>query len=204
MKLYHCQMTRSIRVLWCLEEMKLDYDLEVMAFPPRVMQKSFKEINPLGTVPYFVDGDLGMSESCAICHYLATSYGDGSLLIDSQHKEYGKFLDWMYYSDATITFPQAVILRYTILEPPERQQPQVVEDYKAFLAGRLKKLEQGLEGKTYLCAERFTIADICVGFALIFAEKVLHIEEIFTPNIKAYYERLQQREAFQKATLGSL
>lgn len=204
MKLYHCEMTRSIRVLWCLEEMKLDYEIEVLAFPPRVLQKSYKEINPLGTVPYFVDGSVEMTESCAICHYLAERYGDGSLLIDKFHPEFGSFLNWMYFSDATATFPQAVMLRYSRLEPPERQSDQVVEDYKAFFLGRLKKLEKELEGKTFLCDERFTIADICLGFSLIFAKKVLFIEEVFTPNIASYYQRLEQREAFQKAVQGKL
>jgi glutathione S-transferase len=184
--------------------MALDYELEVMPFPPRVFHKAFKELNPLGTVPYFVDGKIEMTESSAICHYLAEKYGDGSLLVDKNHAEYGSFLNWLYYSDATITFPQAVMLRYSMLEPDERKSEQVVEDYKAFFLGRLRKLEAELEGRSYLCDERFTIADICVGFALVFAKLVLKIEEAFSPNIQAYYERLSAREAFKKAMSGDL
>lgn len=204
MKLYHCEMSRSIRVLWVLEELGFDYELEVMPFPPRVFQKSFKEINPLGTVPFFVDGKTQMTESSAICHYLVEKYGDGKLSIDRNHEEYGAYLNWLYYSDATITFPQAVMLRYSFLEPDERKNQQVVDDYHAFLAGRLRKLESDLEGKTYLCDEKFTIADICVGFSLFFARAMLKLEDVFTPNIAAYYERLEQREAFKRATQGKL
>lgn len=204
MKLYHCELSRSVRVLWVLEELGLDYELEVLAFPPRVHEKAFKEINPLGTVPFFIDGDIKLTESCAICHYLADKYGGGSLMLDKTHAEYGSFLDWLYYSDATITFPQAVMLRYSILEPQERRSKQVVEDYKAFLLGRLRKLEAALEGKNYLCADTFTIADICVGFALVFAKVVLKLDEVFTPNISAYYQRLSDRPAFQQATQGEL
>src|SRR5690606_14519700 len=108
------------------------------------------------------------------------------------------------YSDATITFPQAVMLRYSVLEPDERKLPQAVEDYKFFLLGRLRKLESALENKNYLCAEQFTIADICVGFALIFSKEVLKIEDVFTPNIARYYQQLSTRPAFQKATQGKL
>lgn len=204
MKLYHCPLTRSVRALWALEELGLDYELEVLPFPPRVLQKSYKEINPLGTVPYLIDGETELSESCAICHYLADKYGKGELMLDKNHKEYGAFLNWLYYSDATITFPQAVMLRYSVLEPDERKSPQVVEDYKGFLLGRLRKLESALDNKNYLCDDRFTIADICVGFSLVFAKYVLNIEEVFTPNIAKYYERLAARPAFIKATQGQL
>jgi len=184
--------------------MGLDYDIEVLPFPPRVYKKSFKEINPLGTVPFFVDGDTEMTESSAICHYLVEKYGDGLFSIDKSHREYGDYLNWLYYSDATITFPQAIILRYSTLETEERRQPQVVDDYYAFLSGRLRKLESALEGKDYLCDNRFTIADICVAYALLFAKRNLKLEDLFTPNITKYYNNLQQREAFQKASQGAL
>ena len=204
MRLYHCAHTRSVRVLWALEELALDYELEVLPFPPRVFQKSYKEINPLGTVPFFVDGDVQMTESVAICHYLVERYGPTPLALTSSEPEYADYLNWLYYSDSTITFPQAVMLRYTQLEPPERRQPQVVDDYLAFLLGRLRKLETALANRDYLCAGRFTIADICVGFALFFAKEVLQLEDIFTPAIARYYQRLSSRPAFIQATQGKL
>jgi glutathione S-transferase len=204
MKLYHCELSRSVRVLWTLEELGLDYELEVLPFPPRVFQKSFKEINPLGTVPFFIDGETQMTESSAICHYLVDTYGKGKLAIDRTHKEYGNYLNWLYYSDATITFPQAIILRYSVLESDERKNQQVVDDYHAFLSGRLRKLESELENKQYLCDNRFTIADICVGYSLLFAKVNLKLDDLFTPNITRYYQHLQTRPAFQKASQGEL
>lgn len=204
MRLYHCAHTRSVRVLWTLEELALDYELEVLPFPPRVFQKSYKEINPLGTVPFFVDEDVQMTESVAICHYLVERYGPTPLALTSSEPEYADYLNWLYYSDSTITFPQAVMLRYTQLEPPERRHSQVVDDYHAFLLGRLRKLETALANRDYLCAGRFTIADICVGFALFFAKEVLQLEDIFTPAITRYYQRLSSRPAFIQATQGKL
>ena len=63
MKLYHCANARSLRPLWALEELGLDYELELLPFPPRVFKKAYLAINPLGTIPFFVDGDATMTES---------------------------------------------------------------------------------------------------------------------------------------------
>jgi hypothetical protein len=64
MTLYHCLDARSLRCLWTLEEMSIkDYKLITMPFPPRIFFKKFLKINPLGTIPYFVDGDVKMTES---------------------------------------------------------------------------------------------------------------------------------------------
>ena len=51
MKLWHCKDARSLRPLWTLEEMQLDYDLEVMPFPPRFLHPGYLEVKVLGTVP---------------------------------------------------------------------------------------------------------------------------------------------------------
>jgi glutathione S-transferase len=71
MKLYHCPDARSLRPLWALEEMKLEYDLINMPFPPRASYPGYLNLNPMGTVPTFIDGDTTITESSGICHYLA-------------------------------------------------------------------------------------------------------------------------------------
>jgi len=197
-QLYHCNQARSMRPLWALEEMRLDYELHAMQFPPRVFHKDYKEINPLGTIPCLVDGDVVMTESAGICQYLADVHGPTPLGVTPAEAEYGSYLNWLHRSDATLTFPQTLVLRYSALEPEERRVPQVVEDYKAWFLGRLKSVERGLEGRDYLCAERFTMADIAVGYALLLASNLGMAEE-FTPNIKAYFARLQDRSAYQCA-----
>ena len=72
--LHHCKSARSFRPLWMLEELGLSYDLRMHAFPPKVVARSFLTINPLGTAPAFVDGEARMTESAAICQYLAARY----------------------------------------------------------------------------------------------------------------------------------
>ena len=65
-KLYHCKRSRSLRPLWTLEELGLDYELITMQFPPRLTYEGYLEINSLGTVPTLVDGDVTLTESTAM------------------------------------------------------------------------------------------------------------------------------------------
>ncbi len=198
MKLYHCVNARSIRPLWALEEMGLDYELITMPFPPRFEYQGYLDINPLGTVPTFVDGDLTLTESTAICHYLVEKHGPTSIGVGVDEPEYGNYLNWLYRSDATLTFPQTLVLRYSRLEPEERKIPQVVEDYSKWYLSRLRGVETALQGKEFLCADRFTIADIAVGYAL-FMGISLGLNERYKPNCKRYLESLMSRQAFIKA-----
>ncbi len=198
MKLYHCTIARSLRPLWTLEEMGLDYELIVLPFPPRVFEKSYLSINPLGTVPYFEDGDVKMTESSGICHYLVERYGPSDLAVDKDDPYYGDYLNWLYQSDATITFPQTVYLRYTQLEPEERRLPQAAEDYRKFFLGRLRWLDAALETREYLCAGRFTIADICVSYALVLARNI-GLAGDFPERVADYMARATDRPAFRRA-----
>lgn len=198
LKLYHCKGARSVRPLWTLEEMGLDYELVSMKFPPRFFQKDYLEVNPLGTVPFFTDGQAEMTESAGISQYLAEKYGPTDIALTVDHPEYGNYLNWIHRSDATLTFPQTIVLRYTMLEPEERRLKQAAEDYTQWFFARLRSVEQALEGKEYLCADKFTLADICTGYALYLAT-TLGFKDGFKPNTAAYYERLSARPAFQRA-----
>ena len=106
MKLYHCSDARSLRPLWALEEMRLDYELINMEFPPRFGYPGYLDINPLGTVPTFLDGDLTMTASSGICHYLVEKYGPTDIGIRVDEQGYGEYVNWLYRSDAKLTFPQ--------------------------------------------------------------------------------------------------
>ena len=198
MKLYHCKNSRSLRPLWTLEEMQLDYELVTMNFPPRFEHDGYLDVNPLGTVPSLVDGGVTLTESTAICHYLAEKYGPTPLAVASDEVEYGEYLNWLYRSDATLTFPQTLVLRYTRLEPEERRVPQVVEDYTKWYLSRLRSVESALEDREYLCADRFTIADIAVGYAL-FMGISLGLSEYYKPNCQRYLKSLMEREGFIRA-----
>ncbi|MBT6277903.1 MAG: glutathione S-transferase family protein [Chromatiales bacterium] len=196
--LFHCSNARSMRPLWVLEEMGLDYELNVLPFPPRVHQKTYLATNPLGTVPYLIDGDVRMSESPAICHYLVERYGPTPLAVNPDEPDYASYLNWLYMSDATLTFPQTLFLRYTRLEPEERRNPQAAEDYRRWFHGRLRSVEAATADRQYLCAGRFTIADVCVAYALHLATS-LGLDADFKENTARYFEHIKTIPSYQRA-----
>jgi glutathione S-transferase len=198
MKLYHCADARSLRPLWALEELGADYELVNMAFPPRATYPGYLNINPLGTVPAFVDGDVTLTESTGICHYLGEKFAPTDLRVDPSEPAFGEYLNWMYRSDATLTFPQTIVLRYTRLEPKERRLPQAAEDYTVWYLSRLRSVEAALEDREFLCAGRFTMADIAIHYALFLGE-TLGLAERYKPRSRDYLERLKERPAFRRA-----
>lgn len=198
MKLWHCKDARSLRPLWAMEEMGIEYELEVMPFPPRFLQKEYLAINPLGTIPYFVDGETRMTESSGICHYLVERYQRYDFGLKSDHREFGAYLNWLYHSDATLTFPQTIYLRYTTLEPEERRLPQAAEDYRKWYLARLRLLDARVKDHEFLCDGRFTIADIAIGYALLLGEN-LGISGGYQPTTRDYLNRLKARPGFVRA-----
>jgi glutathione S-transferase len=199
MKLYHCKGARSLRAVWALEEMGLPYELISLQFPPRVFHKDYKEVNPLGTVPALVDGALTMTESAGVCQYLAEKYGPTPLGVAKEENDFGLYLNWLHRSDATLTFPQTIVLRYTLLEPEERRSAQVAADYRQWFLARWRSVEAALKDRDYLCADRFTMADIAVGYALYLA-RTLAIDEALTPNVMTWWDRISSRPAFRRAS----
>ena len=198
-ELYHCHDARSFRALWALEELGLSYRLHDLPFPPRVLQPEYLQLNPLGTIPLLIDGDVRMTESAAIPQYLATRYGPSPLAVDVTEPDYGLWLDWLHRGEATLTFPQTIVLRYTRLEPEARRLQQAADDYAQWFLSRLRHLTRALsDGREWLCAGRFTVADISVGYALIFA-RTLNLDHRFSPEIAAYWDRLSARPAFRAA-----
>ena len=196
--LYHCADARSFRALWALEELGLPYELKLLAFPPRVREPGYLAENPLGTIPLLVDGETRMTESAAIVQYLATRDGPSALSVEPGDPAYGAWLNGLHFGEATLTFPQTLVLRYSRLEPPERRNPQVAEDYGRWFMARLRGLDAVLQSSDWWCGDRFTGADISVGYALLLAH-TLGLQERMSPAVLAYWARLQARPGFQAA-----
>lgn len=195
--LHHCRSARSFRPLWALEELGLAYELNLMPFPPRARVEGYLDLNPLGTVPVLQDGATVMTESAAMLPYLAAKAGPTPLAVAPDEPAFGAYLNFLVMGEATLTFPQTLVLRYRVLEPEERRLPQAAEDYERWFLSRLKGAAQML-GEHYACADRFTLADISVGYALRLADTI-GLADRFPDKIAAYYARLQARAAYQRA-----
>ncbi|NJC09513.1 glutathione S-transferase family protein [Polymorphobacter fuscus] len=197
MKLYHCLGARSLRALWTIEELGLDCDLVVLPFPPRKRVAGWMEANPLGTIPLLVDGPLRMTESVAIAQYLATVGADTSLAVAPDETDYGWYLDFLHHADATLTFPQTVYMRYRLFEP--HRGLEVAGDlYAQWYVARLAKVAARLADRAYLCADRFTAADIAIAYALFLSTRI-GLGDRLPPRLVAWLATMTARPAFQSA-----
>jgi glutathione S-transferase len=145
-----------------------------------------------------LDGETRMTESAAICQYLATRYGPSPLAVQPDEPAYGAFLNFLHFGEATLTFPQAIVLRYSRLEPEERRQQQVAEDYARWFYGRLRAIEAIVSRSAYVCADRFTVADISVGYAMLLSQ-FNGLSEKLPDAVRGYWERLKARDGFKRA-----
>ncbi|MEI4509029.1 glutathione S-transferase [Sphingopyxis sp. CCNWLW253] len=194
--LYHCPDARSLRCLWAVEEAGIDVDLKLLKFPPRAFEPDYRAVNPLMTIPGWVEDGQLMTESAAICERIA----EGTPLeVRRDEADYWAWRNWLHRSDATLTFPLAIMIRYTRVEPEERRLAQAVEDYKAFFGGRAKSIEAALsDGREWLVAGRFTIADIVIGYAAFLAT-TLGADDVLGDATKAWLDRCMARDGFRRA-----
>ena len=195
--LWHCADARSFRALWTLEEMGLPYELKLLKFPPRHLEPGYLDENPLGTIPLLVDGEERLTESSAITEYLCTKYGPSPLAVAPSEPGYGAWLNWLHHGEATLTFPQTLVLRYKVFEPHKGLQ-QAGDDYAHWFVKRTVLADTALERSDWLVAGRFTTADISVGYALLLAANLKLIDRL-TPRLQDYWARLQDRDGFKRA-----
>jgi glutathione S-transferase len=199
---YSAPNTRAIRVIWVLEEIGAKAEIRSMPYPPRQHAPDYFAVNPTGLVPLLIDGEVRLSESMAICDYLATKHRS-PLVVRTSDPERPQFLQWLWYGESTLMTP---LSRLAIVRQVERQferkgGPEVdaiIAGARDHVAERLKMLEQRLEGRDFLVAGRLTLADISVSYPLHLVG-MLGVDNLLGPRSVAYHERLRARPAHQRA-----
>ena len=203
-QLWHCANARSFRPLWMLEEMQLPYQLHLLPFPPRYRHPGWLEINPLGTIPYLTEGEAVLTESSGILHYLTQAHGPTDLAVTPAEPDFALYTNYLFQSDATFTFPQTLVLRYRVLEAPEKRLPQVADAYAKWFLARMTWVETHLGGtqhqggREWLVAGRFTAADIAVGYACLLAE-TLGLFADLGPATRDWWGRCKERDGYRRA-----
>jgi glutathione S-transferase len=198
MKVYHCPNSRSLRVIWAAEEIGADLEVHALGFPPRAREPGYFDINPTATIPAFIEGDLMLVESMAIAEHLAETRGGDELIVPPGDPDRPWYLQFVLMGEATLVPPLTKIVRYRMLEPKDRRLPQAAEDGANEFIDRLKHVSRRLEGREWLAADRFTLADISVGYAVYLGD-FLRLGERMPASVADYLERLKARPAFQRA-----
>ncbi len=198
MKIYHAPNTRSVRIVWLLEELGLPYDLEHFKLgDARMRTPEYLSVHPMGRVPALEADGVTIFESGAIVEYVLAKHASGRLRPDQNSAEFPTYLQWLHYAEGMLMPPVNIIVVETILLPPERRNQVNVDRATKLLSRMLAAIDHGLDGRDYLAGE-FSGADIMSGHACIVAAR-LGADISDKPNVAAYIDRLQARPALQRA-----
>lgn len=196
--LHFAPNSRAGRIVWLLEELGLDYELNHMDFHPKDLKSdAHRARHPLGRVPVLDDGDVSIYESGAIVDYVLERHNNGGLKPAVQAAEFPAYLQWFHYCEGMVMPPINTIVVQTILLPPDRRDEKALGQAQRLLTKALVPVNDALAGKDYLIGD-FSGADIMLGHACFMANRSGCVTNEMT-NLLAYIERIAARPAFDKA-----
>ncbi len=189
MKLFWAPQTRAQRGIWMLEEAGVDYEMERVELGSPDHSAEFLAASPMGKVPALVDGDVSLSESAAICIYVADRYAAGALAPAIDDPQRGRFLYWTLYTPAVVE--PAMSEKFNQVEPNRRRSGWGDFDLM------IETWDAALEGRDWILGDRFSAADVMLGSSAIFMRMFEMLPE--TRNLGAYADRCMARPAHQRA-----
>jgi len=197
MKVYFAPQSRAVRTVWLLEEIGMSYELVRFSLGQKEMRSpEYTKVNPNGRVPTLVDGDVTISESTAIAQYLGAKYAP-ELTPDLDADNFATYLQWLNYAEGMIMPPINNYVVETILLPPERRNEEIAARSLKLLNRTLSAVEEHMEGREHI-AGSFTVADTITGHAVVMSRR-LGADFSERPNLSAYADRLESRDAFKAA-----
>jgi glutathione S-transferase len=197
-KLYHSPWSRSVRIVWLLEELGLPYELRSVQLEPPA-PKPFAQKTPFGKVPAIEDGETAMFESGAILEYILDKYGAGRLSPPRDSALRGPFLQWVHFADSTAFAGLGNIAWHTMFRQDAQKVPEAISDYRMWAGAALDVLESALAGRDFVLGAEFSGADVMLGYTLLVAKSFGVLSGDAHPNVEAYLRRLTARPALQKA-----
>ena len=186
---YTNPQSRGRIVRWMLEEVEADYDTEIVGYD-RMKDSDFLSVNPMGKVPAIKHRGHIVTESAAICAYLADVFPEAGLAPRDDEK--ADYYRWLFYAAGPVE--QAVTNHYAGWDP-EAEQGRMFGygSYDRVVA----VLDELFSARDYICGDRFTAADVYVGSAIMWGTQFDTLPQ--RDSFAAYAERLRGREAFKRA-----
>ncbi len=205
--LYHAPMSRSVRVRWCLEEMGLPHHLERLgAITPEtrgdVGGADYRAVHPLQKVPALKDGETVILESLAMLEYLAAKHGPTPLALSPDEADYGRYLEWLHFGEATMAMSVNLTLAHSTLLPEAHRSAGMLKWARSEVDKQLKLLaERGLEdgARSFLAGDRLTLADMSLGYMLFLLKIVKQFDGAPEP-VRRYFDRLREIESWKRAS----
>ena len=189
--LYHHPQSRSAGARVLLEELGVDYRIELMDLQAGEQRRpEFLALNPLGKLPTLVDDGTVVTEQVAIYLHLADRFPEAGLAPAVGDSARGSYLRWMVYYASC--FEPAVVDRAQKRDPAE----PMISPYRDF-DSMLAALEAQLARGPWMLGDRFSAADVLWGTALSWTTRFGLVPA--SPVIAQYIERAKARPAFQRA-----
>ena len=196
--LHFAPNSRAGRIVWLLEELELEYDINKMAFNPKDLKSDeHRARHPLGRVPVLDDGDVRIYESGAIVEYVIERHKNGGLKPEVSDPLYPEYLQWFHYCEGMVMPPVNTIVVQTLLLPPDRRDETVLGQAQRLLAKALEPVDESLAGRDYLIGA-FSAADVMLGHACFMSNRLGCVSDEMV-NLKGYVERISERPAFKTA-----
>ncbi len=202
LKVHFVAGTRAGRVIWLLEELGLQYEVNIMPFTKEGLKSpEHRARHALGRVPVLEDEDVSIFESGAIIDYILERHKKDGLKPSPDAPEFPFYLQWYHYCEGMVMPPMNQIVVQTLLLPQERRDETVLNQAKNLLSKSLAPVNENLADKEYLIG-KFSTADLMLGHSCFMANRLGCVDDEMS-NIKTYVERIKARPAFKKAiTLG--
>jgi glutathione S-transferase len=190
--LYTNPQSRGRIARWMLEEVGQPYKVEVLDYASTMKGPAYLAINPMGKVPALRHGDAVVTESAAICAYLADAFPQAGLAPPSASRERAPYYRWLFFSAGPLEAATSnKVLGFVV--PPERERMIGYGTY----AQALNALETAVSKSEYLAGGKFSAADLYVGSHIGFGMMFGTLER--RPAFEQYWQRVSSRPASKRA-----
>ena len=196
-KLYHRPGARGDRVVWLLEELEVDYELEIVERGVGA-SSAFRKMNPLGRVPVMLHDDSAVFDSGAMLEYLLERFDTDNRFSPSRDSaDWREYIQWMHGAE-TFMVPVSQYGQHTFIRPEADRVPALAAEAKASVVENLVYLDQLLAERPYLAGDRFSAADIMLGWGLFLMIRIGLIQNV--ENVENYIAQLESRPALQRVS----
>ena len=189
---YTHPMSRGRIARWMLEEVEVPYRTEVLAYGETMKSEDFRALNPMGKVPTIRHGDVVVTETAAICAYLADAFPSVDLGPRDDRERAG-YYRWMFFAAGPLE--AAVVNQALGVEVPDAKRAMV--GYGSF-AAVMDTLEYAVTQTDYIAGSRFTAADVYVGAHVGWGLQFGSIEK--REAFLRYYQRVSDRDAYRRGS----
>ncbi|HET7033905.1 MAG TPA: glutathione S-transferase [Casimicrobiaceae bacterium] len=196
--IYHLSTSRSERIVWLMEELGLDYQLERFQREDNgAAPDTMKAIHPLGRAPIIRDGETVLAESGAIVEYILSRYGNGRLAVAPDAAAYPRYIYWLHFAEGSLM--TLLLIALTLSRVPEASASPLGTRVQARIKLLLGFVDAELAKVPYFAGADFTAADVMMTFPVTTMRRFLDYEIAPYANIVAYVKRIEVRPAYKKA-----